>query len=243
MADATRGETPIRLVDWFIPLAFFLCASWVTWQLPAFILFFAPPENPSLVDQLSAQFIRNDALSGLPGMFGGLADPVDWIAFILIPILMVIGVRTVRQSHLEHGTWNLFDRFTTFIGRVTMVMIALMVSVMLYEVMLRYVFERPTLWANELSLWMAGFVFLFAGFYAMQQRSHITIFLAYDMMPRWLQRACDVFSTFLILLFAAGIIYGGFGEARDQFLRWETFGTAFDPPIPVDAQASWCWSR
>jgi TRAP-type mannitol/chloroaromatic compound transport system permease small subunit len=65
-----------------------------------------------------------------------------------------------------------------FIGRVTMMLVVLLTTVMLYEVFLRYVLERPTLWANELSLWLAGFVFLMSGLYAMQQRSHIRIFPA-----------------------------------------------------------------
>ena len=83
-----------------------------------------------------------------------------------------------------------------------MLLVALLVGVMMWEVVLRYVFERPTLWANELSLWMAGFVFILSGFYAMQQRSHIRIFLLYDMLPRNLQRTCDCISTFLIITFA-----------------------------------------
>ena len=44
---------------------------------------------------------------------------------------------------------------------------------------------------------------------------------------------CDIISTSLIVLFAAALIYGGYGEAFSKFMRWETFGTAFDPPIPA----------
>ena len=29
------------------------------------------------------------------------------------------------------------------------------------------------------------------------------------------------------------MVYGGFGEAQAKFLRWETFGTAWDPPLPA----------
>ena len=29
------------------------------------------------------------------------------------------------------------------------------------------------------------------------------------------------------------MVYGGYGEAKAKLLRWETFGTAFDPPIPA----------
>ena len=125
------------------------------------------------------------------------------------------------------------DGVAMFVGRVTMMLIALVVAVMMYEVILRYVFERPTLWANEMSLWLAGFVFILAGFYAMQQRSHIRIYLLYDMMPRGFQKACDTISTVLIVVFAFFLVYGGYGEAKAKLLRWETFGTAFDPPIPA----------
>ncbi len=134
---------------------------------------------------------------------------------------------------VEHEVTGWMDRLSLLIGRITMILVAVIVSVMFYEVVVRYVFEAPTLWANELSLWLAGMVFLMSGLYAMQQRSHIRIFIIYDAMPRWMQRVCDVISTALICIFAAAIIYGGWNEARDKLLRWETFGTAFDPPIPA----------
>jgi TRAP-type C4-dicarboxylate transport system permease small subunit len=112
-------------------------------------------------------------------------------------------------------------------------LIVALVLVMFFEVIARYVFEKPTLWANELSLWMAGAIFLFSGLYAMQQRSHIRIYLLYDMMPRSIQRVCDLVSTALIVGFAFIMLWGSYNEARDKFMRWETFGTAFDPPIPA----------
>lgn len=227
------SEPSVRLAEWLIPLLFIVCAGWVVWHMPAFILDWTSAVNDSAFDRLSAQFKRNDVTPEMGGVFGGFIDIIDLVTVIGIPVLGTIGVRTVRRSHLEHFEWNVFDKITIFLGRVTMVMIVLLLSVMIYEVVLRYVFERPTLWANELSLWLAGFVFLLAGLYAMQQRSHIRIFIAYDLMPRWLQRACDTLSTSLIVVFAWGLIYGAYGEAKAQFFRWETLGTAFDPPIPA----------
>ena len=116
---------------------------------------------------------------------------------------------------------------------IIVLLVVLLTCVMLYEVFVRYVLNAGTLWANELSLWLAGFVFLCSGLYAMQQRSHIRIFLIYDVMPRFLQKTCDVISTTLIVTFAFFLVYGGYGEAFAKFGRWETFGTAFDPPIPA----------
>lgn len=134
---------------------------------------------------------------------------------------------------VEHERTGWFDTISLAISRVAMLLPAIITAIIFYEVVMRYVFASPTLWVNEMSLWLAGAIYLSAGLYAMQQRSHIRIFILYDMAPRWLQRVFDVISTLCICTFAAAVIYGGYGEARDKFLRWETFGTAWDPPIPA----------
>lgn len=219
-------------IEWLIPLLFILCAGWIVWHLPALTLDWVPPDE-SQVDNLRGLHHRNDVTPGMAGPFGGEADWVDYLAFIGMPIFFVIGMRTVRRAPMEFESWRPADRASVFIGRVTMMLIVCLTCVMLYEVLLRYVFEAPTLWANELSLWIAGFIFLCAGLYAMQQRSHIRIFLLYDVCPRWLQRVFDCISSLLIVVFAFFLIYGGYGEALDKLHRWETFGTAFDPPIPA----------
>jgi len=223
--------------EWIIPFAFFVCAGWAVWHAPAYILDFIPPENPSLFDQMSELHLRKDVTPGMPGLFGGFADPLDWAALVLLPIFLVIGALTVRIAPMEFQQWRPIDRIALFVGRVTMLMIISMTSVMLYEVFLRYVVEQPTLWANELTLWIAGFVFLCSGLYAMQQRCHIRIFILYDLAPRWLQHVFDVLSVLFIVIFAFFLVYGSFYQVFViKFYRWEMFGTAFDPPIPATVQ-------
>ena len=199
--------------QWVFPLLFIGCAGWAIWNGATYIMAFG-----GYTDALAARYREINFL--------------DYAALIGIPIFFTLGTLTVKRAPMEIEDYYSIDRIAMFVGRVTMLLVALLVGVMMWEVVLRYVFERPTLWANELSLWMAGFVFILSGFYAMQQRSHIRIFLLYDLLPRNLQRACDTISTFLIITFAFFLIYGGYGEAKAKFLRWETFGTIFDPPIP-----------
>ncbi|MDA8586046.1 TRAP transporter small permease [Rhodobacteraceae bacterium] len=220
------------LIEWLIPLCFIFCAGWLAWHLPAFTLDFYPPDA-SQADNLRGLHGRNDVTPMMGGPFGGEADWIDYLALIGAPVFFIIGMRTVRRAPMEFESMRRSDLASVFIGRVTMMLIVLLTGVMIYEVLLRYVFEAPTLWANELSLWLAGFVFLCAGLYAMQQRSHIRIYLLYDLCPRWMQRLFDCISTLLIITFAFFLIYGGYGEALDKLHRWETFGTAFDPPIPA----------
>ena len=224
------------LLEWLYPFLFFISAGWMVWHMPNYILDFIPPASESLVDQMSQLAIRKD-VNAWPGLFGGFTDILDWVALLSLPVIGVLGARSVKCAPMEYQEWQAFDRVAIFVGRVTMLMIISMTSVMLYEVFLRYVVEAPTLWANELTLWIGGFVFLCSGFYAMQQRCHIRIFILYDIMPRWAQKLCDVISVGLLVVFSFFLVYGSFKQVFIvKFYKWEMFGTAFDPPIPATIQ-------
>src|SRR5210317_194541 len=107
------------------------------------------------------------------------------------------------------------------------------VLVMMYEVFVRYVLFAPTLWANELSLWLAGIVYLIGGIYAMRVRSHIRIVMLYDIVSRKTQRIFDLIGVIVLVLYVIALVYGGIPDASRAFLKWERFGTAWDPPIPA----------
>ncbi|MFW2542209.1 TRAP transporter small permease subunit [Primorskyibacter sp. 2E107] len=136
------------------------------------------------------------------------------------------------KGAIEDEPHGFFDILSLVTSRIAMISTGLVVLVMFYEVVSRYVFSRPTLWANELSLWIAAFLFLLAGQYAMQQRSHIRIYVIYDLMPRWAQKTCDTISVFLICVFTFALVWGGYNDAMRRMMRMETFGTAWDPAIP-----------
>ncbi len=230
-------KTSGNLKEWLIPFAFVFCAGWVIWHGPAYILYFFPHEGESITTQLSQLHIRNDVSPGLPALFGGMMDPIDWIALLLLPIIFWLGTRNIVIAQMEFETPSKIDMFAMFIGRITMILIISMTLIMLYEVFLRYIVEAPTLWANELTLWIAGFVFMLSGVYAMQQRSHIRIFIIYEILPRWGQHICDVLWVTILWVFAFLFVYGSYKQIFIvKFYRWETFGTAFDPPLPATIQ-------
>lgn len=160
-----------------------------------------------------------------------LVQALLWSLFLAV--LAAAAYLSDRRGSIEPERTGPFDIFSLILSRIAMIGTVAIVLVMFYEVVARYIFVKPTLWANELSLWLAGFVLLFSGQYAMQQRSHIRIYIIYDLMPRWMKKASDCLSVAMIWIFAATLVWGGFNEARDKFLRMETFGTAWDPPLPA----------
>ncbi|MDQ2088876.1 TRAP transporter small permease subunit [Marimonas arenosa] len=179
------------------------------------------------------QIFVEDALA-MHEMIRPSGRPIVWamLGTLLGAIVFAALYLSDFQGAIEPEPHGFFDILSLVTSRAAMIMIALVVLVMFYEVVSRYVFSRPTLWANELSLWIAAFVFLFAGQYAMQQRSHIRIYVIYDIMPRWMQKTSDVLSLLLIVGFTFALVWGNYADAERRMLRMETFGTAWDPPIP-----------
>ncbi|WP_245897754.1 TRAP transporter small permease subunit [Pseudoprimorskyibacter insulae] len=179
------------------------------------------------------QFISSDPI-GMHDMVRPAGKPL--VSIMLYSIFGALLFASIYLSDtigaIEPCPDGLFDYVSLVCSRLAMISIALIVIVMFYEVVARYAFNRPTLWANELSLWIAAFIFLFAGQYAMQQRSHIRIYVIYDLMPRWMQKTADVISVGLIVIFTFALVWGGYLDAEARFMRMETFGTAWDPPIP-----------
>lgn len=137
------------------------------------------------------------------------------------------------RGTIEIENSGFFDKVSLILSRFAMISVVLIEVVMLYEVISRYVFNAPTLWANEMSLWIASVLFLLAGIYAMQQRSHIRIYIIYDTFPRWAKKAADTVSVALICIFTFCLVWGGYNEAVLKFTRMEKFGTAWNPPIPA----------
>ena len=131
----------------------------------------------------------------------------------------------------ETVTW--IDRATTFVSRIAMLLIVVIVGIIFFEVTMRYVFFSPTLWVNEMSLWLGSMIYLLAGVYTMQRRGHIRITVVYDAVSRRVRRVFDFLALLVVLVYAFAMIYASWDVALDTLLRWEKFGTAWDPPIPA----------
>lgn len=187
----------------------------------------------ALTIALSIYLIFNTSI-GMHEMIRPAGKPIVTVTLISFALALLFASIYLSDDRgpIEPERTGPFDILSLVCSRLAMLSIAFVVLVMFYEVVSRYAFNAPTMWANELSLWIASFLFMLAGLYAMQQRSHIRIYVIYDMMPRWMQKASDCISVLLIWVFTLCVIYGGYNDAVRRMLRMETFGTAWDPPLP-----------
>ncbi|MBA7540200.1 hypothetical protein ES705_32494 [subsurface metagenome] len=58
---------------------------------------------------------------------------------------------------------RLIDRLSQWLGRVSSFLIIAMTLLICYEVVARYIFNRPTIWAHEASAMVFGTYFVLGG--------------------------------------------------------------------------------
>lgn len=119
----------------------------------------------------------------------------------------------------------------------------LSMAVLLFEVVMRYVFNSPTLWVHETTVFLCAIGFMFGGLYCTAKDTHIRIVIIYDAVGPKARRLLDIViytvCYTVCALASASFAYAAWTMAeRASFtpsgsFRLETSGTAWNPPTPA----------
>lgn len=112
-------------------------------------------------------------------------------------------------------------------------------AILLVEVFLRYVLNRPTIWAHEMTVFLCGLAFTFGGLYCTCRNSHIRVVLVYDVLPAGVRRIFDVVISVVCAIAAGFFAYAAWHMVTRAVwtpsgdIRLETTGSAWSPPTPA----------
>ena len=98
------------------------------------------------------------------------------------------------------GLVRAVDGISRFFGSIAAALVIVLVVLMLYDVVLRYAFNAPTIWGNDLNTWLMGASFVLSIAYAMATDSHVRVDLLYDQRTRPRIRYFDLIGLTLIIL-------------------------------------------
>ncbi len=110
--------------------------------------------------------------------------------------------------------------------------------ILMQEVVLRYVFHSPTIWAHETTVFLCGVAFIFGGLLCTARDRHIRVVLIYDHLPPGLRRAFDVAISVICALASASFAWAAWVMVRRAIFRpdgsfhIETSGSAWNPAYP-----------
>ena len=132
-------------------------------------------------------------------------------------------------------------KFISQVSRVAAVIAACLFvlsgAMLTYEVVARYFFLRPTIWAAELS----QLCLIWGGMLAMAEllvlRRHITVTALTDLLPPSLQRLCSGLALLLVVAFSVIVAYWGWDIFFDSFQRGRTTGSLLNLPVWISELA------
>ena len=128
---------------------------------------------------------------------------------------------------------NPIDRLSKAVGEAVSYVFLASVAIISYEVVARYFFNAPTIWAHESTIALTAIGFVFGGAYTMQRRGHIAITIVYSLFPARFRKGLDVFNVLVELFYLSLLFYAGWIVAGKSWEVMETSASAWNQPTPV----------
>jgi TRAP-type mannitol/chloroaromatic compound transport system permease small subunit len=117
---------------------------------------------------------------------------------------------------------NFADQFVVWIGRAFAWSIFILTAAVMYEVIMRYFFNAPTLWAFDFTIQMYGAVIMMGGASAISTKSHVKADMYYNKLSERGQAILDL--ILFICFYGPGVFaltYAGYFYARKAWLVHE----------------------
>lgn len=105
------------------------------------------------------------------------------------------------------------DFVSEWSGRLISLLIYFLTFILLYDVMMRFVFNSPTIWAHELSLHLFGAYAVLAGPYVLLHDQHVKIDIIYNRFSKRGRAVLDSFTFLIFFLFIFVMLRYGFNWA------------------------------
>ena len=126
---------------------------------------------------------------------------------------------------------NWIDRFSLFVGESVSYFYLIAATITVYEVIMRYLFNAPTVWVHELTILLCALGYLWSSGYVTEKNTHIRITALYDVLPARVQLMLDLFSIVFGFVIMALLLYSSWGQGMRAINVWERTGSSWDPPL------------
>lgn len=133
----------------------------------------------------------------------------------------------------------LLDRLALALGRAASWCFAAIVVVMVWEVVARYGFHAPTIWAHEVSVGLASVGFVLGGAFCMAEGTHMRIDVLVSRRPR-LARLSHWLGGIAGIVYLGGLAFAAWRMSERALWRFaldgswnpERSGSTLNSPLP-----------
>ena len=125
---------------------------------------------------------------------------------------------------------NYYDKLVKYSGYLASALFIAIGFIVSYEVIMRYLFNSPTIWVNEVSRFLQIWATYLALTYSFHKQDFIRITVIYDRLNENGKKILDFISFIFILIFSSFVVYFGWLIAYDSLKVGRTSSTILDVP-------------
>jgi TRAP-type mannitol/chloroaromatic compound transport system permease small subunit len=126
---------------------------------------------------------------------------------------------------------RVIDSINHWTGKVSSFLILVITGVILFEIIARYLFGKPTTWAFEISLTLYGIYVALLGAYVLVTGGHVNVDILYTRLSPRTRAGVNLFSWLIFFLWCGALVWTGWIKGWESLMVRESESTAFGCPI------------
>ena len=123
------------------------------------------------------------------------------------------------------------DTVNGVIGYVVMYLALVMMALLLFASITRYVFNVPFVWIIEMAQFLMAAYYILGGGYSMQLDAHVRMDVLYERWKPKTRAFMDSLTAFFLVFYLAIMVYGGFSSTAYSLKYNQTNYSAWAPPM------------
>jgi TRAP-type mannitol/chloroaromatic compound transport system permease small subunit len=129
------------------------------------------------------------------------------------------------------GFFRLINGLNRWLGSALGFLLLPMMGIICFEVVSRYFFNRPTIWAMDVSTYVLCIYTLLGGGFTLLRASHVKVDILYGRFPPRTKGIIDCLTSFFFFIFTVVLIWWGWEMFRSSLTQGETSATILDWPL------------
>lgn len=133
------------------------------------------------------------------------------------------------------GVLKIIDTISDRAGKTVSYITLIYTFLVVFEVVMRYIFNRPTLWSAELTYYLFGIQWLIGGGYDVLYDKHIKVDIIAEKFSKRKRAMADIFGALFFFLFIGAMFYHSIILGIEDMLIGKRSFSIWGPPIwPVE---------
>jgi TRAP-type mannitol/chloroaromatic compound transport system permease small subunit len=126
---------------------------------------------------------------------------------------------------------KVIDSISDWSGKISSFLILVITAVILFEIIARFIFGAPTIWAFEISLALYGIYVALIGAYTLVHGVHVNVDILYAGFSPRIKAGVNLFTWLIFFLWCGVLVWTGWIRGWESLMIGERESTVFGCPI------------